>query len=75
MGKPEPSRLAVHKTLREIIQHASKLAQYDYKNSLGEVELRFLTSIYVRRAADMLEDEEADIKAEGGELCLGRMEF
>lgn len=75
MGKPEPSRLRVHKTLKEIIRYASTLAQKDYRNSLDGFELRVLTAVYVRRAADMLEDNELDIEEEKGELCLGKMVF
>lgn len=80
VNKTEPSRLKVHKTLREIIKHASVCAQKDYKHSLGGLELRALTAIYVRRAADILEDSDLSIPennhpGKGGVLCLGPLSF
>ena len=75
MGNPDPTRLRVHKSLKEIIRHASARAQLDYNHSLDGLELRMLTAVYVRRAADMLEDGDLDLEEKKGELCLGRMIF
>lgn len=75
MATSEPSRVQVHKTLRKLIRDASKAAQKDYGGKLDGFELRTVTAVYARRAADMLADEDFEIEEREGELCLGKMKF
>lgn len=68
MRKTEPSPEQVAETVDEIIRDASKRVAQDYDRRMKRVELRLLTQVYVRRALDLLMDDEQEWSTKGGQL-------
>ena len=52
----EPTSREVDESIDAIAKYASQQVQFDYKGKLTPVDLRLITTVYVRRLFDLLSD-------------------